>query len=216
MGTDSNEMGKQIYRGLGWIFWDIHVRRVTKSFKFQSCLWAFMADWGRPGSGLKSASFFVRGTEVRHLPHVKEVSPVRLHSLVLGWVFYPWVILSRESHNQETHRWKNTQSILIFSGFKALTWCKLRGVQNDCQTSVMYPSSLPEDRLYNVDFLSLSLVSNSPQLLKYLWPCYTDSCPDAPDRTDDCWMERSQHGKPRNCPIACPVVFCLFFRMSCR
>lgn len=61
---------------------------------------------------------------------------------------------------------------------------------------IMHAPSLPEDCLHNGDLLSASSVSNSPQLLKYLWPCFTDSRPDAGGKTDDCRM-RSRQGNPR-------------------
>lgn len=77
------------------------------------------------------------------------------------------------------------------------------------QAFITHPSSHREDCLHCGDFLSIFLVSNSPWLLKYLWPPFTDSGrrPDAPGRTDDYWVESSQRGKPRDCLIVCLIGF---------
>ena len=54
------------------------------------------------------------------------------------------------------------------------------------QAFITRPLSLPGNCLCGGDFLSVFLVSHSPWLLKYPWPCFTDSrrFPDAPDKTD--------------------------------
>lgn len=171
-------------------------------------------EWGRSGAGLNRASFhFQRGwgqvspTSQEGLPRGRPCSPM------LRWACSEWQCVMNGAFVKHAGS-RLVRIVLSILRLTALVLCNLRRVWHDSQAFITHPFPLPENCLCCWDSGSVFLASDSPWLLKYLWPCFTDSrrCPDAPDKTDDCWMESTPCGKPGIVPIACLISSSWFFR----